>query len=157
MKKIIWKDVRNNIGCYLIFIEFVLYIKCMCAYSIKSDSLQLPGLQPTRLLCPWNFPGKNTGLGCHFHLQGISPIQGSNLHLLCLLCWQVNSLPLSYLGNPTKCILIFNFQAILWSSYYCFIIIIITIIISILHLRKLSLREIKSLPQDHPVSNRNEK
>ena len=29
----------------------------------------------TRLLCPWNFPGKNTGVGCHFLLQGIFPIQ----------------------------------------------------------------------------------
>ena len=27
------------------------------------------GLQPTRLLCPWDFPGKNTGVGCHFLLQ----------------------------------------------------------------------------------------
>ena len=33
--------------------------------------LQPHGLQPTRLFCPWNFPGKNTGVGCHFLLQGI--------------------------------------------------------------------------------------
>ena len=33
---------------------------------------------PGRLLCPWNFPGKNTGVGCYFLLQGIFPIQGSN-------------------------------------------------------------------------------
>ena len=31
------------------------------------------GLEPTRLLCPWNFPSKNTGVGCHFLLQGIFP------------------------------------------------------------------------------------
>ena len=31
-----------------------------------------------RLLCPWNFPGKNTGVGCHFLLQEVFPIQGSN-------------------------------------------------------------------------------
>ena len=37
------------------------------------------GLQPTRLLCPWDFPGKNTGVGCHFLLQGIFPTPGSNL------------------------------------------------------------------------------
>ena len=35
-----------------------------------------------RLLCPWDFPGKNTGVGCHFLLQGIFLTQGSNLHLL---------------------------------------------------------------------------
>ena len=28
------------------------------------------GLQPPRLLCPWDFPGKSTGVGCHFLLQG---------------------------------------------------------------------------------------
>ena len=35
----------------------------------------------SRLLCPWDFPGKNTGAGCHFLLQGIFPTQGSNLGL----------------------------------------------------------------------------
>ena len=41
------------------------------SHSVVSDSLQPHGLQPTRLLCPWDFPGKNTGVGCHFLLQGI--------------------------------------------------------------------------------------
>ena len=43
-----------------------------------SDSLRPHGLQPTRLLRPWDFPGKSTGVGCHFLLQGIFPTQGSN-------------------------------------------------------------------------------
>ena len=47
------------------------------------------------LLCPWDFPGKNTGVGCDFLLQGIFQTQGSNL---CLLHWQADSLPLSHLG-----------------------------------------------------------
>ena len=34
------------------------------------DSLRPHGLQPTRLLHPWNFPGKSTGVGCHFLLHG---------------------------------------------------------------------------------------
>ena len=34
---------------------------------------------PTRLLCPWNSPGKNTGVGSHSLLQGIFPTQGSNV------------------------------------------------------------------------------
>ena len=46
------------------------------------DSLQHHGLQLTRLLCPWDFPGKDTGLGCHFLLQGIFWTQGSNPGLL---------------------------------------------------------------------------
>ena len=33
--------------------------------SVMSYSLQPHGLQPTRLLCPWDFPGKSTGVGCH--------------------------------------------------------------------------------------------
>ena len=41
-----------------------------------------PWLQPVRLHRPWNSPGKNTGGGCHFLLQGIFPTQGLNLGLL---------------------------------------------------------------------------
>ena len=47
-----------------------------------------------KLLCPWDSPGKNTGVGCHFVLQGIFLTQGLNPRLLRLLhCW-VGSLPL---------------------------------------------------------------
>ena len=59
-----------------------------------SDSLGPHGLEPTRLLCPWDSPGMNTGVGCHALLQGIFPTQGSNPSLLHLLHWQVGSLPL---------------------------------------------------------------
>ena len=52
------------------------------SYSVVSDSLQPHGLKPTRLLCPWDFPGKNTRVGCHFLLQGIFPTQGWNPGLL---------------------------------------------------------------------------
>jgi len=41
-------------------------------HSLVSDSLWPHGLEPIRLLCPWNSPGKNTGVGCHFLLQGSS-------------------------------------------------------------------------------------
>ena len=41
--------------------------------------LRLHGLmEPTRLLCPWDFPGKKTGVGCYFLLQGIFLTQGLN-------------------------------------------------------------------------------
>ena len=46
-----------------------------------SDSLRPHGLWPTRLLCPWDFPGNSTGVDCYFLLQGIFPTQGSNLGL----------------------------------------------------------------------------
>ena len=50
--------------------------------SVMSNSLWLYGLQPTRLLSPWDFPGKNTGVGCHVLLQRIFPTERSNPGLL---------------------------------------------------------------------------
>ena len=50
----------------------------LCARSIVSDSLRPHGLQPARLLCPWNSPGQNTGVGSLSLLQGIFPTQGLN-------------------------------------------------------------------------------
>ena len=38
-------------------------------YSVVADSVQPHGWWPARFLCPWDFPGKNTGVGCHFLLQ----------------------------------------------------------------------------------------
>ena len=49
------------------------------SHSVVSNFLRPHGLYPARLLCPWNSPGKNTGVGCHFLLQGIFPTQGLNL------------------------------------------------------------------------------
>ena len=65
-----------------------------------SDSLWLHWLLPTRLLCPWDSPGKDTGVGCYALLQVIFPTRGLNPHLLCLLHWQVGSLPLVPTGKP---------------------------------------------------------
>ena len=64
-----------------------------------SYSVQPYGLQPARLLCPWDSPGKNSGVGCHALLQGIFLTQESNLRLLCLLHWQEGSLPLAPPGK----------------------------------------------------------
>ena len=50
--------------------------------SVMSNSVWPQGLEPTRLLCPWNSPGKNTGVGCHSLLQGIFLTQELNLGLL---------------------------------------------------------------------------
>ena len=52
--------------------------KVKWSWSVVSDSLWPHGLQPTRLLHPWDFPGKSTGMGWHFLLQGIFSTQGSN-------------------------------------------------------------------------------
>ena len=58
----------------------------MLSLSVVSDSLQAHGLQPARLLCPWDLLGKNTGVDRLFHLHEIFPTQ--------------DSIPLRYLGNP---------------------------------------------------------
>ena len=80
-------------SCTFIFTQLTsLYIISFTQYNLiyvvvvqllsRVQLLGLHGLQPTRLLCPWGSPGKNTGVGCHFLLQVIFPTQGSNLHLL---------------------------------------------------------------------------
>ena len=49
-----------------------------------SDSVRPHGRQPTRLPCPWDSPGKNTGVGCHFLLQCIKVKSESEVAQLCL-------------------------------------------------------------------------
>ena len=73
---------------------------CVCVNcSVVPNSLRPHGLQPTSLLCPWDFPGKDTGVGRHFLLQGIFPTQGLNsglLHCRQILYWLSNK------GSPCK-------------------------------------------------------
>ena len=69
----------------------------MLSCYVMSDSLRPHVLKPTRFLYPWDFPGKNTRVGCHFLFQGILPTQGSHLGLL---HWQADFLPLSHQGSP---------------------------------------------------------
>ena len=57
--------------------KFVPSLVFVVSCSVVSDSLRPHGLQPASLLCPWNSPGKNTGVGCHSLLQGIFLTQGS--------------------------------------------------------------------------------
>ena len=82
---------------------------CACwASSVMSDSLLR--LQLMRwcskfskwLLCPWDSPGMSTRVGCHALPQGIFLTQGLNPCLLCLLHWQVGSLPLAPTRKPQE-------------------------------------------------------
>ena len=70
--------------------------------SVVSNSLQPHGLQPTRLLRPWNFPGKSTGVGCHFLLQRTFLTQGSKPGLphcrQMLTIWATRESPQSLVG-----------------------------------------------------------
>ena len=113
-----WKGKPQDGKLYLhqVLLKRGLYLKCIknsCKairkiwttqyidihISVSVYSVVSNFLQPTRLLCPWNFPYKNTGVGDHFLLQEIFVTQGLNPHLLCLLHWQADSLPLSHLGS----------------------------------------------------------
>ena len=56
--------------------------KWLMKVKVPQSCPTLCGLQPARLLCPWDSPGKNSGVGCHFLLQGIFLTQRLNLGLL---------------------------------------------------------------------------
>ena len=73
------------------------YTQRVFSGSVMSNSLGPHGLLPTVVLCPWNFLGKITEVGCHSLLQGIFPTRGLNLNLLHFLHWQMYSLPLHHL------------------------------------------------------------
>ena len=92
-KQTVQRGIHPNAHYLLIFLTSLRWKK-------KSESLSCVWLFATpwtvEAFCPWNSPGKTTGVGCHSLLQGIFPTQGLNLHLL---HWQVDSLPLSHQGN----------------------------------------------------------
>ena len=74
------------------------HLYCYCSSVAKSCQTRLwsCGLKSTRLLCPWDFPGKNTGASCHLPIQGIFQTQESNPSLR---LWQSDSLPLNHQGS----------------------------------------------------------
>ena len=71
-----------------------LYSCCYCCYvaSVVSNSVRPHRRQPTRLRCPWDSPGKNTGVGCHFLLQCMKVKSESEVAQSCLT-----------LSDPTDC------------------------------------------------------
>ena len=78
-------------------LQWVRACMCVCSIaSVVSNSLQLYGLEATRLLFPRDSPSNNTGVGCHALLQGISQPRDQT----CGFCMLVDSLPLSHLGRP---------------------------------------------------------
>ena len=88
------------------FTLLYLHVTCMLSISVVSNSWRPHVLQPVKFFGPWNFPGKSTGVGCHFLLQGIFLSQASNLCLLHLLYWQAGSLPLVL---PEKLVALYSY------------------------------------------------
>ena len=85
---------------HLLFYSLIMVCVCVCAQSCLT--LQPHGLQPARLLCPWDSPGKIFGVGFHFLFQGIFQTQGLDWHHSCLLHWQAGFLRLCNLGSPNN-------------------------------------------------------
>ena len=91
---LLWDWETKKEKCLRIICKDNCWIKCWnVGRSVVSNSLWPHGLWLARLFCPWDFPGKNTGVGCHFLLQGIFLTQGLNPCLLCRLHWQADSWP----------------------------------------------------------------
>ena len=100
-----WIEFKYSIGCTFLNFRISLdeiihqnkhfhtFKMCMCAVLLSNERVcSVPQLcptvcDPTECSLPGssvhrNFPGKNTRIGCHFLLQGIFPVQGSNPHLI---------------------------------------------------------------------------
>ena len=103
---------------------FLTYI-CVCSVTPLCPTLCDPmdWLQPARLLCPWDFPGKNTGVGCHFLLQGISvnvlagqkPKQDSPFLLPSPICCHLYIDPFNFLSF--FCVWCESFLSLYWICY----------------------------------------
>ena len=78
-----WRMLMKVYKVWLHINIFVMKDHLFCCLFTVAKSCPIL-LRPTRLLCPWNFSSKNTGVGCYFFLQGILT-QGSNPSNLCLL------------------------------------------------------------------------
>ena len=63
----------------------IFAVCCCCIASVVSDSVRPHRRQPTRLPCPWDSPGKNTGVGCHFLLQCMKVKSESEVTQSCLI------------------------------------------------------------------------
>ena len=95
-----FRQILNDTLSFAFDNKFItlLTILLMCLCLVMSDSsAATPRTVAPRLLCPWDPPGKNIGVGCHFPLQGLFLTQGLNPPLL---HWQADSMPLAPPGKP---------------------------------------------------------
>ena len=81
-----WESAQKSdfdISWYNIWVKSSRWVFCSpypwsVSRPVVFNSMRPCELYPAGLLCPWNFPGENIGVGCHFILQGISLTHGSN-------------------------------------------------------------------------------
>ena len=92
-----WEE-RGTLICYLINSPLTPH---SCAFSVMSNSLRPPGLQPVGLFCPWDFPGKNTGANSsNSYSRGSSQLKDQTCNLLSLLQWPVYYFTTEPPGKP---------------------------------------------------------
>ena len=84
-----WKQNETKLWCVRMVVMFRL--------SVMSNYFATPWTTACQAALPWDFPGKNSGVHCHFFHYGIFPIQGSDLHLL---HWQVDYFATETPGEP---------------------------------------------------------
>ena len=116
-----------------------LLLLLLLGRSVMSDSMQPHRRQPTRLLCPWDSPGKNTGVGCHFLLQcmkvksesEVTPMDyslpGSSIHGI----FQARVLEWLAISFSNFC-LSHGFLSLNFCGYYFILFILFIILLSIL-------------------------
>ena len=104
------------------------YCCCCQVTAVMSDSVRPHRRQPTRLLCPWDSPGKNTGVGCHFLLQCMKVKSESEVAQLCPILSDLMdcSLPVSSTHGILQA-RILEWGAIAFSSYEMIMICLVTI------------------------------
>ena len=90
-----WGDCRGWVYlCWAKLYESLFFIVIMLSHSVMSHSLWPHALSPAKLLHQWDFSGKNTGVGCHFLLQGMFLTQRLKpclLHYRCIIYHQKTS------------------------------------------------------------------
>ena len=74
----------------------ISYLFHLLLFLLFSCQVVSESLQPSMLCCPWDFPGRDTGVSCRFFLQGLFLTWGLNLYLL---HWQMDSFTLSHQGS----------------------------------------------------------
>ena len=103
-----FKERKNRLST-LMGCEGILQSKYSVTSVLSTFCYLMDYHRSTRILCSWNFPGKNSGMGCHFLLQEIFLTQGLNLGLL--HCRQI-LYPLSHQGKKSTQILMDIYLAI---------------------------------------------
>ena len=103
-----------------------------------SDSLRPHGLQPTRILHPWDFPGKSTGMGCHCLLQEVSLfLLYSQYWRTCLWHHILHSI------NWLESLTVFKYIYLFWTDWWLLYNIGL---ISVIHQHELTIDEHMSPP-----------